>query len=185
MPCGKIAHRHGKPETSSHSWSSNCCRGAWTSRTCLQQEKQGSSCAETLGKVWPPSSSPPLDLSLCSSCLLLLGQAGKGIQQLVTQRMTPAEDTAAPGHIASRLVLISLSQSWGEEGGHSHCWRRKEAAAEPLQEPGLGLVAGELFLGFPCPWKVLFSPPRVTVVFQVYSILGWFGCHSATLWVKT
>lgn len=42
----------------------------------------------------------------------------KAMNQLVTQRMTPAEDRAAPGHPASRLVLISLSQSWGE-GGHS------------------------------------------------------------------
>ena len=41
MSCGKIAHRQGKPETSSHSWSSSCCRGVWTCRTCLRQGMQG------------------------------------------------------------------------------------------------------------------------------------------------
>lgn len=74
------------------------------------------------------------------------------MNQLVTQRMTLAEDRAAPGHPASRLVLISLSQSRGEEG-HSpqvHPLPAEEGSCPGslCRSPGLGLVAGGSFPGF-------------------------------------
>lgn len=61
------------------------------------------------------------------------------MNQLVTQRMTLAEDRAAPRHPASRLVLISLSQARGE-GGHS---------------PQVQLLLAE---EGSCPWSLCRSP---------------------------
>lgn len=63
------------------------------------------------------------------------------MNQLVTQRMTPAEDKAAPGHPASRLILIRLSQSRGEATlptSAAAAGRGRKLPAEPLQEPSLG-----------------------------------------------
>lgn len=65
-------------------------------------------------RVWLPSCSPPLDIPPSNSQVLAAGKAGEAVNQLVTQRLILAEDSSQAS--TSPLVLLSLLQSWGEEG---------------------------------------------------------------------